>query len=65
MLYGASHSIYIVLWIVIPAAKTITQKLEMKGPAEYEKWEQNVKNEFHEVKSVLIAQDIIIVFILK
>lgn len=49
ILYGASLPVYIVLWIVMPKALTITQKLEMKGPASYEAWEQNIRNEYQEV----------------
>ncbi|MGQ1786446.1 MULTISPECIES: PspC domain-containing protein [unclassified Saccharicrinis] len=49
ILYGASLPVYIVLWIVMPKALTITQKLEMKGPAGYESWEQNLRNEYQEV----------------
>ncbi len=49
ILYGASLPVYLILWIVMPKASTITQKLEMRGPASYEKWEQNLKNEYQEV----------------
>ncbi|GAF02834.1 PspC domain-containing protein [Saccharicrinis fermentans] len=49
VLYGASLPVYVVLWIVMPKALTITQKLEMKGPAGYESWEQHLKNEYKEV----------------
>ena len=48
-LYGSSLPIYIVLWIVMPKASTITQRLEMKGPASYEKWEQNLRDEYQQV----------------
>ncbi len=49
ILYGASLPVYIILWIVMPKAITITQKLHMKGPAGYERWEENIKDEYHVV----------------
>ncbi|TLX73869.1 PspC domain-containing protein [Labilibacter sediminis] len=49
ILYGMSLPVYLILWIVMPKAITITQRLEMKGPAEYENWEQNLKKEYQEV----------------
>ena len=49
ILYGASLLPYVILWIVMPKAVTIKQKLEMKGPAGYEKWEQNLRNEYKDV----------------
>ncbi len=53
IVYGSSLLPYIILWIVMPKAITITQKLEMKGPAAYEKWEQNIKNEYKDVSDKL------------
>lgn len=47
--YGSSLLVYFVLWIVMPKAITISQKLQMKGPAAYERWQQNIKNEYNEV----------------
>ncbi len=47
--YGFSIVPYLILWIVMPKAVTIKQKLEMKGPAGYEKWEQNLRDEYREV----------------
>ncbi len=47
--YGFSIVPYLVLWIVMPKAVTIKQKLEMKGPASYENWEQNLRDEYREV----------------
>ncbi|MCW3785742.1 PspC domain-containing protein [Plebeiibacterium sediminum] len=49
IIYGSSLLPYIILWIVMPKAVTIKQKLEMKGPAGYEKWEQNLKNEYKDI----------------
>ncbi len=49
ILYGVSLIAYIILWIIMPKAVTITQRLEMKGPASYEKWEQNLKEEYQDV----------------
>ncbi len=48
-IYFVSLPVYLILWIVMPKALTITQKLEMKGPVGYENWEQNIKNEYKEV----------------
>ncbi|SMO52613.1 phage shock protein C (PspC) family protein [Saccharicrinis carchari] len=47
--YGSSLLVYIVLWIAMPEAITITEKLQMKGPAGYERWEENLRNEYREV----------------
>lgn len=47
--YGSSLLAYFVLWIVMPKAITISQKLQMKGPAAYERWQENIKNEYSEV----------------
>ncbi len=47
--YGFSVVPYVILWIVMPRAVTIKQKLEMKGPAGYEKWEQTLRDEYQEV----------------
>jgi len=49
IIYGVSLLPYFILWIVMPKAVTITQKLEMRGPADYEKWEQNIRNEYKDV----------------
>jgi phage shock protein C len=49
ILYGVSFFAYIIMWIVMPKAVTITQKLEMKGPADYEKWEKNLRREYEGV----------------
>ncbi len=49
IVYGSSLLPYVILWIVMPKAITIKQKFEMKGPAAYESWEQNIKNEYKDV----------------
>ncbi len=44
--------IYIILWIVIPQARTTAQKLEMRGkPVNISNIEESVKDEFDKVKS--------------
>ena len=41
---GAGLFIYIILWIIVPAAKTVTEKLEMKGePVTLENIEGSIK----------------------
>ncbi len=48
--------IYLVLWIVIPEAKTTAQKLEMKGePVTLSNIEKNIKEEFGKVKENLTS----------
>ena len=52
LFYGASILIYIFLWIIIPEAKTRSQKLEMQGKdINLSNIETSIKNEFHNVKS--------------
>jgi len=51
ILYGASLPIYLILWIVMPKALTLTQRMEMKGPSDYENWEQNIRNEYNDVST--------------
>jgi len=47
---GTGFFIYLVLWIVIPEAKTTSQKLEMKGaPITIDNIEKLIKEEIHEV----------------
>lgn len=44
--------LYIILWIVVPAARTAAQKLEMRGePVNVENIEKQVKAEYENVKS--------------
>lgn len=48
--------IYLVLWIVIPEAKTTAQKLEMRGePVNLTNIEKNIKEEFGKVKDNLTS----------
>ncbi len=52
LFYGTSILIYILLWIIIPEAKTRSQKLEMKGlNINLSSIETSIKNEFTTVKS--------------
>ncbi len=51
MMYGASMFIYILLWIIIPEAKTTTQKLEMRGePVNLGNIEKTIKDKYDDVK---------------
>ena len=46
--------IYIVLWLIVPEAKTTAQKLEMRGePVNLSNIEKNIKDEFSKVKDNL------------
>lgn len=48
---GMSFFIYILLWILIPSAKTIQQKMQMRGePFNLDNLEKNIKTEFEGVK---------------
>jgi|APHig6443718053_1056840.scaffolds.fasta_scaffold123079_1 phage shock protein PspC (stress-responsive transcriptional regulator) len=48
---GVGAGLYLVLWIVVPEAKTTAQKLEMRGdPVTVENIKESVKNEFETVK---------------
>jgi len=52
--YGVTAIIYIILWIIVPPAETIAQKLEMKGENfSISNIEKNVKNEYENVKQNL------------
>lgn len=49
--FGIGFLVYILLWIVIPVAKTTAQKLEMRGePVTVENIKRFVKDEFRNVK---------------
>lgn len=51
LLYGSAILVYILLWIVLPQAKTTAQKLEMAGePVTISNIERSIKNEFQNVK---------------
>ena len=48
---GSSLLIYIILWIVVPKAKTIAQKLEMKGEeVNVSSISKSIKEEIRDVK---------------
>ena len=48
---GAGLLIYIILWIVVPEAKTVAQKLEMRGePVNISNIGEKLKDEFNNVK---------------
>ncbi len=48
---GLGIFIYIVLWIVLPEAKTTAQKIQMKGePVNIHNIKDSVKDEFENVK---------------
>jgi len=48
---GVGIGLYLILWIVVPEAKTTAQKLEMRGdPVTIENIKESVKNEFETVK---------------
>ena len=49
--FGVGIGLYLVLWIVVPEAKTTAQKLEMRGdPVTIENIKESVKSEFETVK---------------
>lgn len=52
LFYGTSILIYILLWVIIPEAKTRGQKLEMRGQdINLSNIESSIKKEFSQVKS--------------
>jgi len=52
LVYGSGSLIYIILWIVMPEAKTTTQKLVMKGEKiTIQSIENSIKHEFKSVKT--------------
>jgi phage shock protein PspC (stress-responsive transcriptional regulator) len=49
--YGFGFIFYIILWIIIPEAKTTADKLEMRGePVNIENIEKKIKEEFEEIR---------------
>lgn len=51
---GGSVLVYLVLWIVIPPARTVTEKLEMQGdPVTISNMEKAFKEEMNEIKDKL------------
>lgn len=52
LFYGAPILVYLILWIVIPEAKTTAEKLEMRGEdLSLSNIEKNVKDEYEKVKT--------------
>jgi len=48
---GFGLLIYIILWIVLPEARTIAQKIEMRGePVNIQSIKEAVKREFEQVR---------------
>lgn len=59
--FGAGFWVYIILWVIIPEAKTTADKLEMKGePINIANIEKNIKEELESVRSSVsnLADDI-------
>jgi len=55
LIYGSGTLIYIILWIVLPEAKTTSQKLIMKGEKiTVQNIEKSIKQEFKSVKTNFI-----------
>jgi phage shock protein PspC (stress-responsive transcriptional regulator) len=55
MLYGFGFIPYLILWIILPKAKTRTEKMEMKGEKiNIHAFQRNIEEELGEVKSKLI-----------
>ncbi len=53
-LYGSSILIYLLMWLIIPEAKTAAQRLEMAGqPVNLSNISKNISQEFHKVKNNL------------
>ncbi len=53
-LAGGSILVYVVLWIVIPPARTVSEKLEMQGdPVTISNMEKAFKEEMNEIKDKL------------
>ena len=47
--WGTSLAVYFILWIIVPQAKTTTQKLEMRGePVNISNIEKNIRESFSE-----------------
>ncbi|HYX06120.1 MAG TPA: PspC domain-containing protein [Bacteroidales bacterium] len=52
--YGSSLLVYIILWIVLPPARTRAQKLEMRGEnVNISNIERSIKDEYHVVRNNL------------
>ncbi len=58
LFYGIGFLTYIILWIVIPEAKTTSEKLEMKGePVNITSIEKKVREEFNNVSEKIKNKD--------
>lgn len=58
LFYGFGFLTYIILWIVIPEAKTTSEKLEMKGePVNISSIEKKVREEFNSVSEKIKNKD--------
>jgi phage shock protein PspC (stress-responsive transcriptional regulator) len=58
LFYGFGFLTYIILWIVIPEAKTTSEKLEMKGePVNISSIEKKVREEFNNVSEKIKNKD--------
>jgi phage shock protein PspC (stress-responsive transcriptional regulator) len=58
LFYGFGFLTYIILWIVIPEAKTTSEKLEMKGePVNISSIEKKVREEFNNVSDKIKNKD--------
>jgi len=58
LLFGFGFLTYIILWIVIPEAKTTSEKLEMKGePVNISSIEKKVREEFNNVSEKIKNKD--------
>jgi phage shock protein C len=51
MSFGVVAFIYIVLWIAMPKAKTLGQRIEMRGGITFKKMGDNIKEEYQAVSS--------------
>jgi len=52
--YGFTAIIYLILWIVVPPAKTASQRLEMRGEeVNISNIERSIKDEYHKVRTNL------------
>ncbi|NBC82536.1 MAG: PspC domain-containing protein [Bacteroidetes bacterium] len=51
-LNGLGIIAYLIMWIIVPNARTVTQRMEMRGePVRFETIEENIRNEYENVKN--------------
>ncbi len=56
---GLGLIIYLVMWIAVPRAETVRQRMEMRGEEiNFSNLEKNIKNEFEEVKKNMEKQNL-------